>query len=177
RARARPWQPHGLPNAASVIDGERAEAVTDAVRGRLRSLRRPLILDGAEPAGASSGARVPTLVASSRPVVRARTIPADSVVGVRPQDYQSPAEIERIREPARIRDAVETFLALDARSGPRPIVADPSEAALVRVVSRLFARRQQMSVEFARRSGEVVAGTLRLGAGPHSVAWRHAAQG
>ena len=49
-----------------------------------------------------------------------------------------------------VRDAVETFLALDARTAARPIIADPAEASLVRVVTRLFARRGGLRVELIR---------------------------
>ena len=77
-------------------------------------------------------------------------------------------------EPEAIRDAVESFLALDARTARTPIVADLSEASLVRVVTRLFARRRACSVAFYRRAGAIVAGTLQLGIGPAAVAWRRA---
>ena len=101
-------------------------------------------------------------------------VPAASLLGVRPDDYQPPT-VEHVRDPGLIRDAVEHFLALDARTARRPIIADPTEATMVRVVSRLFARRRQINVELARRGDTLVAGTLHLGSGAGTVAWRHAA--
>ncbi len=174
RGRADLWQPPGLPDpAAALIDGSRAEAVEAAVRGRLAGLRRPLRL------GAPT--RLPTQGGASRPVLaathegRRRTIPADCVIGVRAGD-DAAAEVEQVSAPGLILSAVEEFLALDARHAARPIIADPSEASMVRVVTRLFARRGQMRIELARRAGELVAGTLHLGAGARAVVWRRAAR-
>ena len=174
-ARARLWQPPGIAQATALIDRRRTEAVETAIRGRLASLRRPLRLD--------APARLPVRADAPRParaVLRAagrpRTVPAESVVGVRPVGYHAPPDVEHVSDPVQIDAALEAFLALDARHAARPIIADPSEASMVRVVTRLFARRGQMHVELARRAGEIVAGTLHLGAGARAVAWRHAAR-
>ena len=148
--RAELWRPAEAAPLA-LIDETAADAVETALRGRLRALRRPVGLAGSIEGGAALKSRGLTLVAS-RPARRA--IPAESFVGVRPEGWQPPAdaEVEAVREPAAIRDAVESFLALDARTATAPIVADPSEAALVRVVTRLFARRKAMRVELFRRA-------------------------
>ena len=169
------WRPAGTAGTAglALIDGTAADAVGTALRARLRALRRPAGLSGSLEAVAAPAPGRLTLVAS-RPARRA--IPADSLVGVRPDGWRPPAdaEAETVSEPEAIRDAVESFLALDARTAKAPIVADPSEASLVRVVTRLFARRRACRVEVFRRAGEIVAGTLHLGIGPASVAWRRA---
>ncbi|MGV7031095.1 GNAT family N-acetyltransferase [Methylobacterium symbioticum] len=170
RDRAHLWRPPGLPGPAPLIEPERAGAIVAAVRIRLGALARPVELDGD-----------PALLRQDRPpaqagghAIRRRGIPPASLLGIRPDGYRPP-RVEHVRDPAQVRDAVETFLALDARTARRPIIADPAEAAMVRVVSRLFARRRQISVELARSGGTVVAGTLHLGSGPRAVAWRHAA--
>lgn len=177
RARARLWQPPRLSHpAAALIDGPRAQAVDTAIRGRLAHLRRPLRLDApARPAVPAAAPR--PVLATSRADGRIRTIPTGCVVGVRPAGYEAPREVEHVSDPARITAAVEAFLVLDARHAAQPIIADPSETSMVRVVSRLFARRGQMRIELARRAGELVAGTLHLGAGARAVVWRHAARG
>ena len=173
RARAEPWQPPSLPHpAAALIDGPRTEAVEAAIRGRLAGLRRPLRL--------SAPARLPTGGEALRPVLAARadgcrTVPAACVVGVLSAE-DATAEVEHVSDPTLIPAAVEAFLALDARHAARPIIADPSEASMVRVVTRLFGRRGQMRIELARRAGELVAGTLHLGAGARAVVWRRAAR-
>ncbi|MDP4003133.1 hypothetical protein [Methylobacterium sp. NEAU K] len=171
--RAEPWQP-AEADPPGLVDMTAAEAVDRALRARLAALRRPIRL-----VGSVETARVPAPGRPTRAVDRPawpRAIPADALLGVRPEGWDAPAasEILAVHEPAAVRDAVETFLALDARTARRPIVADPSEASLVRVVSRLFGRRGALRVEFLRRAGEIVAGTLHLGAGPASVAWRRA---
>lgn len=170
RDRAHLWRPPGLPGPSPLIEPERARDVVAAVRARLGALARPVQfdIDPARPGPDAADA------APAGHEVRRRNIPQASLLGVRPEGYRLPS-VEHVRDPAQVRDAVETFLALDARTARRPIIADPAEAAMVRVVSRLFARRRQISVELARSGGTVVAGTLHLGSGARAVAWRHAA--
>jgi hypothetical protein len=170
--RAKPWQP-AEAEITGLIETAAAEAVDRALRARLGALRRPIRL-----AGAVESARNPVPfrpVLAARRSAQPRRIPADSLVGVRPEGWELPgSEILALTGPDAVRDAVETFLTLDARTAKRPIIADPAEASFVRVVSRLFARRGALRVEFLRRAGDVVAGTLHLGAGPGSVPWRRA---
>lgn len=170
--RARPWQP-AEAEVAGLIETAAAEAVDRALRARLGALRRPIRLAGAvEPARSPVPFR-PVLAA--RRWAQPRRVPAVSLVGVRPEGWELPeTEIVAVTGPDAVRDAVETFLTLDARTAGRPIVADPAEASFVRVVSRLFGRRGALRVEFLRRAGEVVAGTLHLGVGPGAVPWRRA---
>jgi hypothetical protein len=170
--RARPWQPAEAA-ATALVENATALAVDRALRARLAGLRRPIRLVGTvEPLRLAAPFR-PSVVAdrSARP----RSIPTGAFVGTRPPGWEAPgAEMLGVTEPEAVRDAVETFLTLDARTANRPIIADPSEASLVRVVSRLFGRRGALRVEFLRRAGEIVAGTLHLGVGGASVPWRRA---
>lgn len=159
-SRARPWWPPGL-NPRSLVDPGRGAAIHAAIAAHLRALPRPVAYD-------------PEARAGTVPVLR-RPVPPESVLGVRPEGYVPPsATVETVREPERVRDAVEAFLALDARTARHPIIAAPQEAAMVRVVTRLFARRQQLAVVLASRAGGLVAGTISLGQGAGTIAWRHA---
>ncbi len=82
--------------------------------------------------------------------------------------------LERVRDPARLRDAVEHFLVLDARRGPDSLLADPATATAFRVVTRRFAHRGQACVDLVRRDGEVVAAAVHLATGRHDTIWRQA---
>jgi hypothetical protein len=164
------WQPQGV-SVAPTIAADRGPAVQTALSERLHALRHGATLafdlasEGAQPAV------IPP--ACLRAVPRPASIPAHSLVGVRPVHAPAAAVIERISEPHRIRDAVEAFLLLDAEVSNAPIIADPSEAAMVRVVTRLFAERRQVTVTLTHRDGAVVAATLTLGVGAKAVDWRH----
>lgn len=161
RGRARHWQAQGTDGESTgLIEARYADEVAAALRQRLEGSRRPLTLAAQE--------RIPA-DEPGRPVLKA--VPDEDLVGI---GRKAASETETVSDPARIRDAVETFLGLDARASQKPIVADPSDAAMVRVVSRLFARRRQASVELVRRGGEVVSGALRLGSGAKAVTWRQA---
>ncbi|MCJ2063007.1 GNAT family N-acetyltransferase [Methylobacterium sp. J-088] len=170
--RARPWQP-AEAQITALVGQAAAEAVDRALRERLGALRRPVRLAGAlEPARETP--RFRSVLTSDRSA-RSRSIPAANLIGIRPAGWETPSsEIRTVTEPQAVRDTVETFLSLDARTARHPIIADPAEASLVRVVSRLFGRRGALRVEFLRRAGEIVAGTLHLGAGPASIPWRRA---
>ncbi|GJD96815.1 hypothetical protein [Methylobacterium iners] len=164
------WHPPGLTIGPS-IDPDRGEKVREALLDHLRGIQpvRAIALD--------PQVRRPSLFERTiAPVRSARraAIPPDSVVGVRPFDaFRSPPpETERIADPERIRDAVEMYLGLDARFSPSPLVNDPSEATMVRVVMRRFAQRRLASVDVMRRDGAAVAARLRLGIGPQALIWR-----
>ncbi|GEP02245.1 GNAT family N-acetyltransferase [Methylobacterium oxalidis] len=172
--RVTPWSPPGLSlKPAHLVEAGCAAEIGAALDARLRPDGRRLAFDLAESAGLPAPCLRFELLPGRAQRPARRAVPSGSLVGVRPADFR-PEEVETISEPARIRDAVESFLALDARTAGRPIVADPSEAAMVRVVTRLFARRRAVRVELARRSGEIVAGSLRLGDGRRAALWRSA---
>ncbi|MGU3360595.1 hypothetical protein ACLBWX_09700 [Methylobacterium sp. M6A4_1b] len=162
------WQPYGIALAPTIAP-DRAAPVRAAVAERLRLLRprAVLVLDGA----ARPAAQAPAAQLQSVP--RRAGIPARSLVGVRPG--RAPSQVERIGEPGRVRDAVEEFLLLDAEVSVAPIIGDPSEAALVRVVTRLFAQRRQVTVTLTRQEGAIVAAAITLGHGAQAVAWRQVA--
>ncbi|TGD96963.1 hypothetical protein [Methylobacterium nonmethylotrophicum] len=82
--------------------------------------------------------------------------------------------LERVRDPVRLRDAVEHFLILDARRGPGSLLGDPAAATAFRVVTRRFAHRRQACVDLVRRDGEVVAAAIHLATGRHDTIWRQA---
>ncbi|GJE41584.1 hypothetical protein [Methylobacterium soli] len=174
--RAALWRPPGLAGPMThLIEGRYASEVEAALRANLASARRRLTLSDL-PGGPAKNIGRPSLqLLPGRHAPPVRTIPAHNFVGIRAKTDRPAMEIERISEPVRIRDAVEAFLVLDARASRKPIVADPAEAAMVRVVTRLFARRRQVSVDLARHRGEIVSGALQLGAGDGSVIWRQAA--
>ncbi|MCJ2036722.1 hypothetical protein [Methylobacterium sp. J-068] len=165
------WQPHGV-TVAPVFAAETEAAVREALTERLRELRPRATLALAPVARPDAKAVVPA--SHLRAVAPRASIPAHSLVGVRSLRAPVPARVERISDPYAVRDAVEAFLLLDAEVSSAPIIGDPSEAAMVRVVTRLFAQRRQAMVELTRRDGAVVAATLILGTGAGAVRWRHA---
>lgn len=165
-----PWHPRGIP-VSPTAEAASFGAMRSALADRLRALRPRAVLMLAEdvPLPVPGGA-------GPRSVPNRPTIPSAALVGIRSATapLQDRPAVERIAEPERIRDAVEEFLVLDAEVSSAPIIGDPSEAALVRVVTRLFARRRQACVEFTRHGGTVVAAKLSLGAGAQAVVWRKA---
>jgi hypothetical protein len=170
--RVRLWQPEESV-AVGLVETTAAEAVDRALRARLGALRRPIHL-----AGTVAPTRLPVrarpILAASRSAA-SRVIPAGNLLGIRPAGWTLPtSDMVAVSQPAAVRDAVQTFLALEPRTAHAPIIADPAKASLVRVLSRLFARRGARRVEFLRQAGETVAGTLHLGAGVNAVAWRRA---
>lgn len=165
------WQPYGSALAPSFAPGS-VEPVRAALVTALQAIRprATLVLD------TPAAPEIPEAGPASRlRAVAARgTIPAHSLVGVRPVHASEPARIERVRDPNQVRDAVEAFLLLDAEASSAPIIGDPSEAAMVRVVTRLFARRNQVTVTLTRRADRIVAATITLGAGASALVWRQA---
>ncbi|KQO68278.1 hypothetical protein [Methylobacterium sp. Leaf89] len=160
------WQPHGTTLTPAIAPAC-FEPVRAAVADCLRRLRPRAVL-ALEPVAAP---RPETAIAPLRAVPRRAGIPAHSLVGVR----ANPAQVERVSEPGLVRDAVEEFLLLDAEVSSAPIIGDPSEAALVRVVTRLFAQRRQATVALTRRDDAIVAATITLGHGAQAVLWRQVA--
>ncbi|WP_083468009.1 hypothetical protein [Methylobacterium tarhaniae] len=85
--------------------------------------------------------------------------------------------LERVRDPVRLRDAVEHVLVLDARRGPDSLLGDPAAVTAFRVVTRRFAHRRQACIDLVRRDGEVVAAAVHLATGRHDTIWRRAGLG
>ncbi|RVU16418.1 hypothetical protein [Methylobacterium oryzihabitans] len=82
--------------------------------------------------------------------------------------------LERVRDPHRIRDAVEHFLVLEARRPADCLLDAPDAMTAFRVVTRLFAARRQCCVDLVRRDGVVVAAAVHLGSEGHDRVWRQA---
>lgn len=162
------WQPYGTA-LAPVIAPACFTPVRAAVADRLRALRPRSVLV-LEPMAAPVA---DSAVAPLRAVPQRAGIPAHSLIGVRANP--APVQVERVSEPGLVRDAVEEFLLLDAEVSAAPIIGDPSEAALVRVVTRLFAQRRQVTVALTRRDDAIVAATITLGHGAQAVLWRQVA--
>lgn len=167
------WQPPSAPVVAS-INPEVSEDVRSALLLHLRGLQSNATLELSPPARRPSAferALAPLRLARSS---SSAAIPRGNLVGVRSADAppRPVRQFEHITDPLRIRDATETFLSLDAGVSREPIVDDPSEAAMVRVVMRRFAERRLAGVELGRRDGTIVAAKLRLGVGPRAVVWR-----
>lgn len=97
-------------------------------------------------------------------------IPAGQFVEIAARD--APKRIERIASPDRVRDAIERFLVVDANRSRRPILADPGMATMVRVMTRLFARRGLALIEIGHRGTELVSGAILLGRPDARVLWR-----
>ena len=125
--------------APVLIDGAAIEAVDRAIRTRLATLRPSLRLVGAD-------------AASSRPIrtvarpAGLRVIPAQNLLGVRPQGWQPPVVIAPM-----------------SHDTPAPSVpVSPRSPARVRCEGLL------------RRAAEFVTGALQLGSAPAALAWRRA---
>ncbi|MEH3144770.1 MAG: hypothetical protein PGN34_05375 [Methylobacterium frigidaeris] len=82
--------------------------------------------------------------------------------------------LERVRDPHRIRDAVEHFLVLEARRPADCLLDAPDALTAFRVVTRLFAARRQCCVDLVRRDGIVVAAAVHLGSAERDQVWRQA---
>ncbi|MBX9933373.1 MAG: hypothetical protein K2Y56_17860 [Methylobacterium sp.] len=184
RTRTGFWKPAGV-TLASAINPDHSGAIREALGASLK--RTGLNVPGefenpAELRAVVSSESGPGEIGSRpRPSAYAvlapeRDIPLRNLLAVRPGTKMptEPTRVTRVLEPDMIRDAVEEFLSIDARVSRCPIVADPSEAALVRVVTRLFARRRQATVEIVRRADRIVGARLRLGHGPNAVLWKQA---
>ena len=91
---------------------------------------------------------------------------------------RSAEKIVRARSPAQIRDAVESFLVLEAREakarGAMALIEDAGAASFIRTMTRQLARRGQCRVETLRRDGGTSAATVLLD-GPDALwLWRGA---
>lgn len=172
RNRTRLWKPAGV-TLAPAVNPDHAGAIAEALGCHLkeRGWNGPSGFGTfAEPKPVGPGRHRPTYAV----LAPERDIPLRNLLAVGAEGRLpiEPPRVTRIVEPDLIRDGVEQFLSLDARLSPRPIIADPSEAAMVRVVTRLFARRRQATVEIVRRADRIVGSRLRLGHGPNAVLWK-----
>lgn len=166
------WHPALAPRPVEPL-GEAAYApgVLEAVLRHLQEARPNASLRlGRLPADAPLLEALAAASGLSVDIHRNAVVPASRFVSIagRPPE----AALERTDAPALMRDAVEQFLLLDAERSRRPLIADPAQSAIVRVVTRLFAKRGEAVVELGRRNGEVVSGAIRLGQREQDVLWR-----
>lgn len=171
------WQPAMAPRPVEPLgEAAYAPAVLEAVLGHLQEARPNASLRlGRIPA---EGNLVETLAAASGLQVRIErnpTIPSSRFVSVASRVGED--DLERTDEPVLMRDAVERFLLLDAERSRRALIADPAESAIVRVVTRLFAKRGAARVELGRRGDALVSGAIRLGKPGQDVLWRSVERG
>jgi CelD/BcsL family acetyltransferase involved in cellulose biosynthesis len=100
--------------------------------------------------------------------------------GARPQARRveglGEVRLERARDPAAVRDAVEELLVLDAlgarRGGAPALLQDPGAASFLRTMSRDLARRRRCRVDLLRLVGRAVAAALVLESGSRAWCWR-----
>lgn len=128
--------------AGAIAPLDAAEAVDRAIRTRVAALGRPVRSVGA----------VTAPVRAVERAHRTRTIPADNVLGVRPEGWAPQAV------------SVPVF---DDRV---PAATAPSEPARVGVAGRLSARGGALRRALLRRVDAIAVGLFNLGSGP--VAWR-----
>lgn len=160
----RPVEPTSAPGVGS--------AVIEAVVAHLTRLRprSSLRLDRIK----AEGRLMSELCADRRLRVDAQPSPPPIPAGqfVEVVAREAPMRIERIVSPDGVREAVERFLVVDARRSRRPILADPGMATMVRVTTRLFARRGLALIEFGHRGTELVSGAIHLGKPDARILWR-----
>lgn len=174
------WRPEFLPVAPALVDREHSETVLRAVlsfcatRGpRWAALALPALpLDSGLSRAASSIER------------RTRGRPSPSPLLATPEggalvsraDRQS--LVARARLPAQIRDAVETFLLLEAAGakarGRAALIQDCGAASFLRSATRQLARRRKCRVELLHRDEEPAAAAILLESAGASWLWQAA---
>lgn len=190
---ARLWRPDLAGSGPPLIDRGDAEAVLEAM------------LDGLSRLGPSGAAlSLPELTAdgplltalravtersrrclalsnpSERAVLRPSLGVTDSPIGApdaaRADGGRGRFSVESAREPRAIRDAVEEFLALDARlsqaDGLPALIEQPGAALLVRTLTRELARSRRCRVDLLRSGERLAAGAITLRSGGRAWLWR-----
>ncbi|TNC15116.1 hypothetical protein FF100_06010 [Methylobacterium terricola] len=175
--RAQLWRLPLAGTAEAAVDADHAAAVLRAALDHLRHspLRLvDLLWPDLRPDSGLAVALGEAAGSSGRRLAVADQAPAPAPA---PAPLTLPAgrtSLERVRDPVRLRGAVEHFLVLDARRGGQSLLADPAAATAFRVVTRRFAHRRQAWVDLVRRDGEVVAAAIHLATGRHDTIWRQA---
>lgn len=87
--------------------------------------------------------------------------------------------VEHARNPLQLRDAVETFLSIEAMAagacGARAIIQDPGSATFVRTMTRQLGRTQRCRVEIVRPDGDAPAAAIAIDSAGATFAWVAAA--
>lgn len=171
------WRPQLFPVAGAMVDREHAEAVLAAVLS---------FCTGRGPCGASFAlSPVPAEgglgYAARRADRRAsrETLLATSGRETAPLAPEArPAPIVRARTPAQIRDAVESFLILDAAGAKArrraALIQDCGAASFLRTATRQLARQRRCRVELLRHDDAAVAATIMLETAEASWLWQSA---
>lgn len=177
------WRPPGFPLAPALLDRDQPGPVLEAVfafcaaRGARCSsfVFSGVATRGALAATVKGGRRRSELLAL--PVLWAASV-APAAQAAPAACPRSAEKIVRARSPAQIRDAVESFLVLEAREakarGAMALIEDAGAASFIRTMTRQLARRGQCRVETLRRDGGTSAATVLLD-GPDALwLWRGA---
>ena len=177
------WRPSGFPLAPALVDRDHGGAVLDAVfsfcasrGGRCSSfIFAGVAADGALAAAVGAGRR--RSEALPLPGLRATRVPAEAQAE-RPtvKGAQLPGRAAHARAGAQVRDAVESFLVVDAADakvrGRMALIEDAGIA--IRTMTRQLARRGQCRVEALRANGETVAAAIVLHGTDAVWLWRSA---
>lgn len=87
-----------------------------------------------------------------------------------------PIKFERAREPRAVREAVETFFAIEASSWKgrhgTALIQDAGASAMVRTMTRDLARQGRCRVDVLRAGGQPVAAGITLDAGDRAFFWK-----
>ncbi|GGK25194.1 hypothetical protein [Salinarimonas ramus] len=161
-----PWRVDLLPAATPLLDREVAGPAIEAMLRFARERGTPLVL-----ADAPQGTALAHLLRAAG--LAATPCPETVPQALAPETMAEPTaaiglDIHVARHASEIRDAVETFLALDAETAGaqreplkrEPIVRDPGRASLVRTATRRAARERACRVAIARRAGAPVAAAI-----------------
>jgi Acetyltransferase (GNAT) domain len=174
------WRPPGFPIAPALVDRDYAEAVFDAAlsfcasRGARCSSFVLAGVSGDGPLAAAIRGGGHRSEALSPPPLRASA-----------EDHEpkcaGPAAtraLDRARTPAQVRDAVETFLVLDAAAarhrGEPALIEDAGRASFIRTMTRQLARRGQCGVEMLKQDGRALAALIVLRSPQTLWLWRSA---
>lgn len=176
------WRPDLFPVAPALVDREHAEAVLRAVlsfcaaRGlRWASLSLPML-------PAHGG--LSRVAASIERRAKGRSLPspllATPAEGGAPAVRSEPrSRIARARRPAQIRDAVESFLLLEAAGAKArrraALIQDCGTASFLRAATRQLARRSKCRVELLHHEDEAIAAAIVLEIADASWLWQGAA--
>lgn len=175
--RAQLWRLPLAGTAEAAVDADHAPAVLRAALDHLRQSSLRLVDLHWPDLRPDSGIAV-ALGAVAGSTGRRLTVtdqtPPPAPVSVPVTSASGRTSLERVRDPVRLRDAVEHFLVLDARRGPGSLLGDPAAATAFRVVTRRFAHRRHAYVDLVRQDGEVVAAAIHLATGRHDTIWRQA---
>jgi hypothetical protein len=181
------WRPDVFPVAAALLDRERPEAVLGAALSfcASRGSRCSSLVLTAVPAGGPLAASFATAAVLSRRRIerlpRGHALASAAVphAEATPLSDGTSLRATQARTPVQVRDAVETFLTVDAAGakahGGKALIQDPGLASFVRTMTRQLARRGRCRVDLVRDGRETVAAGIVLESA-HSVwLWRAAA--